>query len=363
MKNIHNWQLYHWHLELSSKCSLKCPRCPRTELPDTPWMNLDWSLEEFKSVFTEDLLKNHVKRITLCGDIGDPIYAKDFVPIIEYIKTINSECHTVTITNGSHKKPQWWHRLASVLNEYDTINFSVDGYNNFTNNLYRKNSNFESIMEGMSIIANNSDAFVVWAAIYFSFNQDHQDKILNLAKKNNCDSLQWTKSTKFGSKYGDAYQGENDSLEPREEYISGTHRYSRHTIDISGRKIPNHEYMQLNKKKYQEVQPIGDIVPLCMIGNRGLYLSADGVLHPCSWTSFPYVEMSDENKTIKYEDSFFSKHRQELNVKTHGIDSVLNSVLWEKLFHSWETSPWVECNLKCNKKYVDENYAVGWETN
>ena len=33
-KNIHNWPLEHWHIELCSKCSLKCPRCSRQEVPE-----------------------------------------------------------------------------------------------------------------------------------------------------------------------------------------------------------------------------------------------------------------------------------------------------------------------------------------
>ena len=50
------WQLYHWHFELSSKCALACPRCPRTEMPDTPWLQKEISLTDFKAIITEDLL-------------------------------------------------------------------------------------------------------------------------------------------------------------------------------------------------------------------------------------------------------------------------------------------------------------------
>ena len=39
-----DWPLYHWHLEPSSVCTLKCPRCPRTEFPNTPWINKNMSL-------------------------------------------------------------------------------------------------------------------------------------------------------------------------------------------------------------------------------------------------------------------------------------------------------------------------------
>ena len=70
-----NWQFYHWHLEPSAVCTLKCPRCPRTEHPDTPWLNKNMTLSFVKKFFTEDMLKNNVQRVTMCGDVGDPISA------------------------------------------------------------------------------------------------------------------------------------------------------------------------------------------------------------------------------------------------------------------------------------------------
>ena len=50
MENKFNWQFYHWHLEPSSKCSLRCPRCPRQEHPEISWMGQEISLNEFKKV-------------------------------------------------------------------------------------------------------------------------------------------------------------------------------------------------------------------------------------------------------------------------------------------------------------------------
>ena len=174
MKNDYGWQLYHWHVELSAKCTLKCPRCPRTEMPATSWTNKQFTLDEFKNSFTEEFIRENVKRFTFCGDLGDPIYCKDFLEICEYIKKVRPTCHIFTITNGSYRKAAWWERLAEVLNEYDTINFSVDGINDETNNLYRVNSDWESIMTGMKIMGEKSSAFVVWAAIFFSFNEKFQ---------------------------------------------------------------------------------------------------------------------------------------------------------------------------------------------
>ena len=67
---------WHWHIEISSKCTLKCPRCARSEVPDT-LLNTELSLEFFKTNFTADFIETNVEKITFCGDDGDPIYAHD----------------------------------------------------------------------------------------------------------------------------------------------------------------------------------------------------------------------------------------------------------------------------------------------
>jgi MoaA/NifB/PqqE/SkfB family radical SAM enzyme len=332
-----------------------------------PWLNKELDLEFFKRTLTPDLLRNKVKRITMCGDIGDPIYASEYLDIIEYIKTTNPKIHVYTITNGSYRKQEWWDRFAAISNEYDTVNFSVDGYDDASNNLYRIGSNWASIMMGMQTMAQKSSAFVYWATIVFAFNQDHLKDIEQQARDIGCDGLQLTYSTKFGSKYGQAYGGQQDPLEPRAEFISQTHRYERELINLSGRKQLNDDYLRTNLVNYLQTKRNHDtyITPMCSIGNRGLYVSADGVLHPCSWVSFPYVSMSTERKTIEFKDSFHQKYRDQLNLKTRTLKEVLEDPVWSKLFDTFDdpAKAWVECEQKCNCSLVNQTYAVGWLTN
>ena len=361
------WQLYHWHFEVSAKCTLKCPRCPRNDQQRVPWFNHELNLEFFQRTLTPDMLKNQVYRITMCGDIGDPIYASEYIEIIDYIKSVNPKIHVYTITNGSHRSVEWWHKLSKVSNEYDTINFSVDGYDQRSNNLYRVNSDWDSIMTGMKIMADHSTAFVYWAAIVFKFNQDHLSTIQHLASQQGCDGLQLTYSTKFGSKYGEAYGGATDDLEPRAEFVSDTHRYQRHFVPLTYREQHNQHYLETNQRMFEQVRQRHDkfITPMCQIGNRGLYVSADGVLHPCSWVSFPYTAMSTQRKTIWFQDSFHQKFRNRVNLSTRNLWEVLDDDVWEHLFHSFDMAEkaWVECEQKCHHDLVDQTYAVGYLTN
>jgi MoaA/NifB/PqqE/SkfB family radical SAM enzyme len=322
-----------------------------------------------QSFLTLEMLKNNVRRITMCGDVGDPIYCKEYIEICRYIKSVNPQIHIFTITNGSHKKPEWWTELGSVLNEYDTVNFSVDGYDNASNNLYRVNSNWDSIIDGMQSIRHaNQQVFINWAAIVFKFNQDHLVFITSQARGLGIDGLQLTKSTKFGSKYGEAYGGDHDTLEPSAEWISSSHRYERSMINISGRNLPNQDYLEHNREQYIKIkQQYKDqpIVPMCEIGNRGLYVNAEGVLFPCSWTSFPYHSLSDGNKTIKWEDSFFAQYRDRMNLRTRSLEEITKDPLWDLCSRGWSdsTKSWVECSQKCNQSLVDDDYSVGWLTN
>lgn len=364
-----NWQYYHWHLEPSAVCTLKCPRCPRTEHPDTPWLNLNMTLDFVKSFLTPDVLKTKTQRITMCGDVGDPIYCKEFIEICQYIKEQNSKIHLFIITNGSHKKTDWWAQLGTVLNEYDTVAFSIDGYDNASNNLYRVNSNYDSIINGIKTLRSvNSQVFLTWAAIVFSFNQDHPNHIKQQAIDLGMDSLQLTKSTKFGSKYGNAYGGASDPLEPRAEWISSSHRYERDITNLSGRIENNSVYMETNQRLYTQVSKDysdAPIIPLCEIGNRGIYVNAEGVVFPCSWTSFPYDSLSNNNKTIQWDDSFFAQHRNKMNLHNRSLEDIVSDPLWNKCSQGWRDSSktWVECGLKCNSKVVTQEYAVGWLTN
>jgi MoaA/NifB/PqqE/SkfB family radical SAM enzyme len=332
-----------------------------------PWINKELDLNFFKKTLTPDLLKTQVKRITMCGDIGDPIYASEYLDIIDYIKTHNHRIHIYTITNGSYRKESWWKDFAKISNEYDTINFSIDGYDNASNNLYRVGSNWDSIMSGMDIMCQQSSAFVYWASIVFSFNQDHLDTIQQLARRHGCDGLQLTYSTKFGSKYGNAYGGQQDSLEPRSEFISSTHRYERHFVNLSGRQQLNNDYIKTNEIFFDKVNLDYKkfIKPMCLIGNRGLYISADGILHPCSWVSYPYTSLHTERKIIHFKNSFHQTHRDLMNLHHRTLDEVLNDSVWSKLFDSFDNTDraWVECEQKCHCNLVDQEYAVGWLTN
>lgn len=170
----------HWHIELSSVCALRCPRCPRSEVADT-LLNRQLTLEFFQKQLTEPVL-TQVKKITFCGNDGDPIYCRDLIKICQWLKDINPALQIVIVTNGSHKTNDWWHQLGHVLDHQDEINWSIDGWDQASNEQYRVNSDWHSIVEGIKTFGStNQHTFRVWAAIAFRFNQQKLDHMQALA--------------------------------------------------------------------------------------------------------------------------------------------------------------------------------------
>tara|TARA_A100001011_G_scaffold400748_1_gene518330 strand:+ start:141 stop:1166 length:1026 start_codon:yes stop_codon:yes gene_type:complete len=339
-ENIHNWPLEHWHIELCSKCSLKCSRCSRQEVPEG-LLNRDLSLQWFKENFTGKLL-TEVKKITFCGDDGDPIYAKDLLEILKWFRTKNNKVQFVIVTNGSYKTKAWWKQLNSILNEKDHIHFSIDGWDQQSNNLYRVNCNWYSIMLGINALS-NSKAFKTWAAIAFKFNENKIDIMKQMAKQLNFDNFQLTLSTKFGKNYS-SYP-KNDPLQPSDEYVA-VGRFTRQTDSLSDKVWKDNCVDIFAKRYYNENINNKSIVPLCMIGNKGLYINAQGKFYPCCWTGLRYPH----NKNV-FEYINFNKK----------LPAVLDNNMWNTLFKDILTGGGPkECGEKCSTKKWSFDHATQW---
>lgn len=336
-KNKHGWPLEHWHIEPCSKCSLRCPRCSRQEVPEG-LTNNDLSLEWFKENFTDKLLTD-VRKLTFCGDDGDPVYAKDLLKILTWFRENNSVVQFVIVTNGSYKTKSWWEQLNAILNEKDHIHFSLDGWDQESNNIYRVNCNWESIMLGVNTLK-DTRAFKTWAAIAFKFNEDKIDHMRDMAKQLNFDSFQLTMSTKFNKNHPN--YPVNDPLQPSDRYIA-TGRYTRTTTALSDKKWRDNCLEIFTKKFYDTDKEQKSIIPLCMIGNKGLYINAKGEFKPCCWTGLRF----EHNKNIfPYID--FNKN----------LTEVLDNPSWSKLFNDFGAVQ--ECGWKCSADKWNLDHATSW---
>ena len=347
MQNLFNWPLWHWHFEVSSICTLKCPRCPRTEIPES-LVQTQLRLDFFEKNFT---FADQIKKITFCGDDGDPIYARDFLSIVNFFKQQNPSVNINIITNGSYKTPDWWKNLGNVLNENDQVHFSLDGWDQQSNEQYRVNCDWDSIMSGIHSLRENTTAFLQWDAIVFKFNQHQIDNMKSMAKELGFDSFQLTRSTKFGSKYQHYNDNDkSDSLEPDEEFISSTHRFFREVFRFNGRILDTKPAIIENTKYYNQVKEINknkNIIPLCLIGTKGIFVNSQGYLIPCCWVA------------NRYNHTGLSKFLiPENNISTQGIENVINAEHWNTFIEDFDTM--TECKNKCSAHLVDKKYATTW---
>ena len=307
------------HIEVSSKCTLKCPRCPRTEL-DPEGLNREFSIAEFKAAFPIDQLKA-VRKIVFCGDIGDPIYATDFLEIVEYVKTFSNADLSI-VTNGSYKKTEWWQELGKWLSNYDTVIFSVDGWDHDSNNLYRVNSNWDSIINGIKSLRAASDCRIAWSAIYFRFNEDRMNRIKSIATSLGCDEFQSVLSSKFDGRY--SVDG-IDTLKPTNISNISTGQYIKETLTLNRVK---RVYPVRYENKHEWAR--------CLNWQKELFVNVDGLVFPCPWFNSGYQE-----------NDFVQKYRDRLSVKTRSLEEVLADPMWEEFITRIETMPLEVCRIKC----------------
>ena len=332
---------WHWHIEISSKCTLKCPRCARTEVPNT-LVNTELSLEFFKQNFTPEFIESNVEKITFCGDDGDPIYAHDLIAVIEYFKSVKP-IKIVIVTNGSYKTQQWWQQLGLTLDGNDHIHFSLDGWDQSSNEQYRINSDWASIMLGVATLRQASDVFMTWDTIAFAFNENNLDSMQAMAVELGFDEFQLTYSTKFNKVY--TIYPSNDTLQPKDELISTNHRFQRKLTALTNRRVST-VGNDTNLELYKQATAINGVIPLCSIGNKGLFINSQGKFFPCCWVANRY----NHNK------EWLDKSKR-FDLTTTSLVDVINNEFWNKEFENFS---WTECKTKCNATVVNQQYATEW---
>lgn len=268
-----------FHLELTNICTLKCPKCSRTDFIEkfpNYWKNHSLNLNDLKNFIDIDIKD---LKFDLRGNYGDPIYHPEIIDICQWIKQNNGliSLHT----NGSYKKISWWENLISVLDERDEIIFGIDGLpENFTN--YRINADWNSIKNGIDIVA-DSKVRMIWKYIVFSYNENDIEQARALATTLNFNV--------FAIKFSDRWTGDNDELKPtslvRDRYIS--------------------------KKEFVNGKRDVKIDPECINNKNEHFISADGYYSPCCY-------IADHRF---YYKTFWGKKKDQFSIKNNTISKLL----------------------------------------
>ncbi len=172
------------HLEMSKRCILECPKCPRTIYKGRYTIN-DLNIDHAKEL----VLKTRPSNIVMSGNLGDPIYHPNLIEFVRWLDNINYPF--AVHTNGSGKKLSWWEEFYDSYkeyskkpngNKYNKIWFGVDGLKD-TAHIYRVGINWQQSFDAMCLGVKKGKQ-VNWQWIPFSFNEHQIDEARKLAKDN-----------------------------------------------------------------------------------------------------------------------------------------------------------------------------------
>ena len=266
-----------FHIEPTNICTLKCAGCARTRfIQQWPqhWKNHSIDVQDLMRFLDCDL---EGKKISLCGNYGDPIYHPAFHDLVSALKQRN--CVINIVTNGSYRSVEWWQKLTAMLDSKDTVIFSVDGTpENFVQ--YRINADWPSIEQAMLTCA-RSQVQTVWKYIVFSYNQPDIESVDQLRSQLGLDEFRVVKSDRFDQ--------QTEHFKPTVEFLGS--RYNE-------------------QKNWKNGLSSSIVDPKCIDGNEH-FISAEGYYVPCCYLQdyrFYYKTQFGKNKSLyKISDTTLSQ--------------------------------------------------------
>ena len=182
------------NIDLSNRCTLKCPGCARTYFkdknPNTKIPGNDITLEQIEK------LGNYFNGFDFCGQYSDPVFNPYFIDILKWCKEKNKTA--VVHTAASHRPKEWFEKAFSESN-WKKCNwiFGIDGLPH-ESHLYRINQNGEKLFN-MMLLAKIKKVNVTWQYIVFDYNKNHIQEAKEIAKANGINFNLMISNRKFKS--------------------------------------------------------------------------------------------------------------------------------------------------------------------
>jgi MoaA/NifB/PqqE/SkfB family radical SAM enzyme len=342
------------HLEVTQRCQAACPMCDRNEnggVDNRHLTDADLSLDDCKKIFQPDFIQQ-LDTMYMCGNLGDPIMAKDTLAIFEYFRAINPQMWLSMNTNGGAQPVSWWQQLAKVLGRHGTVIFSVDGLAD-TNHIYRQNVIWANIERNMkAFIAAGGRAR--WDFIVFAHNEHQIDTAKALASEWGVERFQLKKSGRFftvGDTVKTAHQSQN--------------RRGQATALIQQPTQIENQNMALLKqaeieKTYGSMRSYYDSCKInCKVAaERSIFITAEGLLMPCCWTAGRMYKWWQLNPKVEqiwdHIDAAGGKDR--INVIVNTLKEVMAGPLLPGIESSWNKPSLSEgklgvCAMKCGTEF------------
>lgn len=306
------------HLEVTSKCQAKCPMCARRLQGGiiSPFIKLEEiTLDQFIKWFPIKFV-NQLAYLNMCGNLGDPIVAKDTLQIFQYLRSSNQDIGLSMHTNGSARSHSWWRLLAQ---EKVRVTFGIDGLSD-THALYRIGTEYHKILHNaIEFIKAGGEA--EWTMLIFKHNEHQVDECRELAA-----SLGFTK---FNSKNSSRFKnGQFNVLDEAGRTVNILYPTSKSASMTSKVKVAQEEVLPIINCKAKEQSQI--------------YISATGSVAPCCWLDVEWLPPVSDSR-IDYMDKISDMP----NLHNQSLQEIFDSGYFSKISNCWDSTGLRECSKQC----------------
>ena len=175
-------------VSFTTYCNANCPLCQRTDRTtgkkkdSVPLWHYD--IDKFKQL-CDQLDDTDINSIHFCGDYGDPMMHPHIEDAIDYVVLQKKKLVQVD-TNGGIRDKEWYRKIAQKYEGNLYINFSIDGFDQATNNIYRVDVDFEKAKENCTTfaLANPWPGNCNWQMLIFNHNYHQIDDVAEHCEKN-----------------------------------------------------------------------------------------------------------------------------------------------------------------------------------
>ena len=369
---------FSFHIELTDKCNARCVQCSRNFVDDLGNLNerpnlclTEITIDQYKDIFKDYLHKT--KTINFCGNMGDPLFAKDILAITEYSfsHVLRPEKGLLKIyTNGGFRSKKWWSEYGNFLKDKKhEVNFAIDGLED-THHFYRPNTRFHRVIE-------NATAFIEaggtaeWSFIRFGHNQHQEDDCRKLAKELGFKKFTAVNTQRFYGREKISYKWRDvdysiTRYKPEQKIVKAlpskdlnrtTKVWNKTPVNKISKDVVNISTETARAKFQKDVvkstkESTGSID--CHVAMRNeVFIDCMGYVHPCCWIgSHEYHRINKIKKRVAGDDfnDFLLESREfEPAWEKSFLDTIKNDWYQHILPLSWDISPCTICARQCGK--------------
>lgn len=341
------------HLENTQNCQASCPMCDRNQNGGALNPHIDLSeltLEDAKRIFEPEFIAQ-LDTMYMCGNLGDPIVARDTLEIFKYFREHNPKMWLSMNTNAGAKSAEWWIELAHVFGRMGAVIFSVDGLSD-TNHIYRQGVNWSAVERSMRAFI-SAGGRARWDFLIFEHNQHQVEQAEQLANEMGFEKFVAKKTGRFmtaSSEKKEQHQAVNRKGEKTAELKKPDEKYQNEAI----------KQYDAVKEKHGSMDAYYDSAEIhCKVKDEGnLFITAEGLAMPCCWTAGRMYKWWHPKPQVEQVWDFINEvgGKDAISAKKHGLRAVFDTGIFDNIEASWNKPSCADgklkvCSMKCGKEF------------